>query len=305
LTAPGAEQPRLLLTGASGFVGSFVREAAPCISLSLHGRDVDIRNAQQVQDAIEQIHPEAVLHLAAQTFVPRSFDDPVETFEINFLGTHNLLSALKKVGFSGRFLFVSTGDVYGAAEPGSLPISEQVPPRPRNPYAVSKVAAEALCIQWKESEGSDTIIARPFNHVGPGQGCEFVVSSLAKQIVEIKHGGKPAIIDVGDIDVTRDFCDVRDVVRAYLLLLRHGRPGEIYNVCSGMERTIRSLLEQMLKIAGVRAEIKSNPAKFRPSEQRRVYGDPGKIRRDVAWEPSYPMEQTLVETIHSWEYQIA
>jgi len=299
------KQQKLLLTGASGFVGGFVQQAVPSVPLTLNGRDVDLRNARDMQDAIEQIQPDAVLHLAAQSFVPRSFEDPLETFEINFLGTYNLLSALKKIRFAGRFLLVSTGDVYGSVAPELLPIKEETPPKPRSPYAVSKVAAEALCSQWNETGGFETMIARPFNHVGPGQREEFVISGFAKQIVEIRHGARPAVIEAGDLDVTRDFLDVRDAVCAYLLLLRQGRAGETYNICSGTERSIRSLLEKMLELADLRAEIRSNPAKFRPSEQRRVHGDAGKIRRHTGWQPSCTIEQTLADTIHSWEYQIA
>ena len=315
---------KLLLTGASGFVGGFVQQATRCVPLTLVGKEVDLRDAHAVTDA--------VLHLAAQTFVPRSFENPVETFEINFLGTYNLLAALKKTGFTGRFLLVSSGDVYGSIAPEHLPITEELLPKPRSPYAVSKVAAEALCFQWNETAGFETVVARPFNHIGPGQREDFVISAFAKQIAEIKHGSKPAVIEVGDLDVTRDFLDVRDVVQAYLLLLREGRAGEIYNICSGAECSIRSLLEKMLKlaeldtkhpaesgspasagfaVAGVSGggrlsvEIRSNPAKFRPSEQRRVVGDASKLRRHTGWQPTYTIEQTLADTIHSWEYQIA
>ncbi|HEU5231221.1 MAG TPA: GDP-mannose 4,6-dehydratase [Terriglobales bacterium] len=296
---------KLLLTGASGFVGGFVQQATRFIPLTLAGKEVDLRDAHAVTEAVSRIQPDAVLHLAAQTFVPRSFENPVETFEINFLGTYNLFAALKKTGFTGRLLLVSSGDVYGAVSVGDLPVREELPPKPRSPYAVSKVAAEALCFQWNETAGFETIVARPFNHIGPGQREDFVISAFAKQIAEIKHGTKPAIIEVGDLDVTRDFLDVRDVVQAYLLLLREGRAGETYNICSGTECSIRSLLEKMLSLAEIHAEIRSNPAKFRPSEQRRVVGDANKLRRHTGWQPKYTIEQTLADTIHSWEYQIA
>src|SRR5262249_25835224 len=153
--------------------------------------------------------------------------------------------------------------------------------------------------------GFETIIARPFNHVGPGQREDFVISGFAKQIAAIKHGAKPAVIETGDLDVTRDFLDVRDVVRAYVLLLEQGHAGETYNICSGAERSIRHLLEKMLQLAEVDAEIKMNTAKFRPSEQRRVVGDSSKLRRHTGWQPQYSIEQTLHDTIHSWEYQTA
>lgn len=296
---------KLLLTGASGFVGGFVQQARQCLPLLLNGREVDLRDSRKTYEAVDQIHPDAVLHLAAQTFVPRSFDDPIETFEINFIGTYNLLSALKKTGFVGRFLLISTGDVYGVVSAERLPITERILPRPRNPYAVSKLAAESLCLQWNETEDFRTIVARPFNHIGPGQRQDFVISGFAKQIAEIKQRAKAPVIDAGDLDVTRDFCDVRDIVRAYFLLLEKGRPGEIYNVCSGTEQSIRALLETMLEIADLEVEIKTDASRLRPNEQRRVCGDASKIRNDVGWKPSYTIEETLKETIHTWEFQTA
>ena len=296
---------KLLLTGASGFVGGFVQQVLPCTPLALDGGIIDLRDASAVNAAVETIRPDAVLHLAAQTFVPRSFEDPEETFAINFLGTYNLLSSLKKIRFRGRFLLVSSSDVYGLVRPESLPVTEEFLSRPRTPYAVSKVAAEALCFQWGQTEQIEMIIARPFNHIGPGQRPEFAISGFAKQVAEIKRGLTPAIIEVGDIDATRDFCDVRDVVRAYEALLAHGEPGEIYNVCSGVERSVRSLLDQLLCRAGVAAQIKADVSRFRPSEQKRIYGDSSKLRREMGWSPSIPIEQTLDDILDYWEKEIS
>lgn len=294
-----------MITGADGFVGGYVRRMLPGVPLSLEGKPVDLRDAAAMVAAVEQIRPDAVLHLAAQTFVPRSVADPLETYEINFLGTFNLLSALKATGCRGKMVFVSSGDVYGKVSPELLPITESTLPRPRNPYAVSKVAAEALCIQWSESENIEISIARPFNHIGPGQRPEFVLSGFAKQIVEIKRKLKPPVIEVGDIDVTRDFTDVRDVVRAYELLLDRGKKAEVYNVCSGVERSIRALLQKLMEIAGVEAEIKTESGRFRPADQKRVYGAFRKIQSDIGWEPSIHIEQSLREILEYWEKEIA
>lgn len=296
---------RLLLTGSSGFVGRFVQQLLPSSPLEIEGESVDLRDPTSTKAAVETIRPDTVLHLAAQTFVPRSFGDPNETFAINFLGTYNLLSALKSIDFRGRFLLVSSSDVYGLVKADSLPVTEEFLPKPRNPYAVSKVAAEALCFQWSQTEQFDIVIARPFNHIGYGQRPEFAISGFAKQVIEIKHGLKPAVINVGDLDVTRDFSDVRDVVRAYQLLLQRGRSGEIYNICSGVELSIRSLLDELLRRSGVRADIRTDTSRLRPSEQKRIYGSPKKLKADTGWESSYTLQQTLGDILDYWEQQIA
>ena len=165
---------------------------------------------------------DAVIHLAAQSFVPESFKNPLETFDVNFTGTYNLFSALKEYGFHGKILYISSGDIYGLVSEDKLPITEDYPLKPRNPYAVSKVAAEALCYQWSIAEDIEILIARPFNHIGPNQSERFAVSSFAKQIAEIELGLRKPVLNTGNIDITRDFLDVRDVADAYKLLLEKG-----------------------------------------------------------------------------------
>jgi GDP-4-dehydro-6-deoxy-D-mannose reductase len=198
-------------------------------------------------------------------------------------------------------VFVGTGDVYGLVPEAELPIAETRPPAPRNPYAVSKAAAEALCWQWTVTEGMDIRLARPFNHIGPGQSDAFVVASLARQIAAIRAGRRDPVVDVGDIDVTRDFTDVRDVVRAYLLLLLRGAPGETYNICSGEERSIRELLLRMAGLAGVDVAVRQDPARQRPAEQRRVCGNPEKIRRATGWVAATPFDESLRAMLAHWE----
>ena len=216
----------------------------------------------------------------------------------------NLLQALKQSDFKGQLLFVGSGDMYGLVPPASLPIAESFPLKPRNPYAVSKVAAEALCYQWSQTECMNIVMARPFNHIGPGQSERFVVSDFARQIMEIKLGKRAAEIDVGDIDVTRDFTDVRDVVRAYLMLLREGKNGEAYNVCSGKEISIREILQQLMALAGVQASIRQDSARFRPAEQRRVYGACDKLLAASGWQPEISLEQSLVDNLNFWEWKL-
>ncbi|BCB28731.1 GDP-6-deoxy-D-mannose reductase [Sulfurimicrobium lacus] len=264
-------------------------------------QSMELRDAESVAIACKESKPDFVIHLAAQSFVPESFNNPRETYEINFFGTLHLLQGLKKNGFKGRLLYVGSGDMYGLVAPEILPVTENIPLKPRNPYAVSKVAAEALCYQWSQTEGMDIVMVRPFNHIGPGQSERFAVSDFARQVVEIKLGRREAEITVGDIDVTRDFTDVRDVVRAYLLLLSEGKSGEAYNVCSGKEISIREILEQLMVLAGVQASIRQDGSRFRPAEQRRVYGSCDKICGASGWQPEIPLEQALMDNLNYWE----
>lgn len=262
--------------------------------------NVDLRDAAAVQRSLEVRTPEAVVHLAAITFVPESFARPHETYEVNLHGTINLLDSLSKLGFRGAFLYVSSGDVYGAVPAAALPITEQHLPKPRNPYAASKVAAEAYCYQLSQTSAMRVLIARPFNHIGPGQSERFVLPAMAKQILEIKRNRQPPMIEAGNLDVTRDFSDVRDVVKAYVALLENGASGEAYNVCSGIERHVGEVLRQMLVIAGVSATLNVDKGKIRPNEQTRHYGSNHKLRERTGWQPQVPFEQSLRDLLHSW-----
>jgi GDP-4-dehydro-6-deoxy-D-mannose reductase len=296
----------LLVTGASGFVGRTL--------LGMTGRGgigpfariipltdaVDLRKPEALRDALAGQAPDAVIHLAAISFVPDSIARPRETYDVNLHGTINLLEALAERGFRGAFLYVGSGDVYGAVPVEGLPISESRLPRPRNPYSASKLAAEAYCTQLGQRSPIRMLIARPFNHIGPGQSERFAVAGFAKQIAEIKQGRRAPAIEVGNVDVTRDFSDVRDVVRAYLKLLESGVAGEAYNVCSGIERNVGDVLRQMLALAGVSATVTSVADKLRPNEQTRHFGSNRKLCEDTGWAPSVPFEQSLCDLLDSW-----
>src|SRR6185312_14920569 len=277
----------------------------PCMPIDSTGKSpVDLRKPAELRAAIRAYVPEVVVHLAAQSFVPRSFADPRETYETNFFGTLNLLEALKEEGFSGTFLFVGSGDMYGVVPVEQLPIVEERALRPRNPYAVSKVAAEALCFQWSATERFKIIMARPFNHIGPGQRENFVVSAFAKQIIEIKKGLREPILRVGDIDVTRDFTDVRDIVMAYKVLIERGESGEAYNICSGKEVMVREILVRLAEIAGVKVAVVQDPTLFRSGEQRRHVGSYCKLRRATGWQPSIEIDHSLGEILNHWEKEL-
>jgi len=288
----------LLLTGAGGFVGQHVLAA---IARGEFGdvRPVvlppgtDLRDESALEEALGPRAPDQVLHLAAQSFVPRSFEDPEETIEVNLIGTLHLLRALQRRKFEGRLLYISSGDIYGKVPEAGLPVTEERMPEPRSPYAVSKWAAEQLCLQWHRSEKLDVVVARPFNHVGPGQDARFVLPALARQVVDIADGRQAPIVQAGDIDTTRDFSDVRDVVSAYAALLDRGQAGETYIVASGTERRVRDLLSEMCRLEHVSAEVHQDVAKLRPAEQRRMFADPSKLKRDTGWIASFTLESTL------------
>lgn len=298
---------RLLVTGRYGFVGSTLAREVETQPALAHWRIVptseqlDILDADAVRDLVAADVPDAVVHLAARSSVADSFKEPGETIRVNLLGTLNLLQALDAVGFQGPMLFVSSGDIYGRVPEDALPISERQLPAPRNPYAVSKLAAEALCFQWSLTGRMKVIIARPFNHIGPGQGMQFALPAFARQIADIRKGIRPPVVAVGDIDVTRDITDVRDIVAAYFALLDGGVNGEVYNVCSGRERTVRSLLERLIHIGGVKVDIVRDEARVRPAEQRRAVGDPAKIREAVGWSARIPLDRSLTELLHAYE----
>lgn len=297
----------ILVTGASGFVGSTLLEMAkraqldPAHQLKALPPTVDLRKRADVKDALAGIECDAVIHLAAISFVPESFARPNETYEINLHGTINLIEGLKARGFAGGFIYVSSGDVYGVVPPDALPITEEHIPRPRNPYSASKLAAEAYCYQAGLTSGIRVILARPFNHIGPGQSDRFVLPAMAKQLRDIKDGRRPPVVETGNVDVTRDFSDVRDVLHAYLALIASGRPGETYNVCSGVERNVGEVLHHMLDMTGIEASVRVSEEKRRPHEQRRHYGSNRKLCDDTGWQPRIAFEQSLRDLLASWE----
>ena len=293
---------KLFVTGASGFVGHHIAQMVAKGAFGeceLHemSEGVDIRDREALQTSLVAVQPDWVIHLAARSFVPDSFAHPQETLDVNVFGTLNLLCVLRDMKFQGRLLYVSSGDVYGAVPEAELPVNESRWPEPRNPYAVSKFSAETLCMQWYRSERMDVIVARPFNHIGPGQDVRFVVPALARQAASIAAGLQDPTLTVGDIDVTRDFSDVRDVVSAYAALLCRGVSGRTYNVCSGREVTIRSILHSLCALAGVDPVITQDSSRLRPSEQRRMVANCGRLREETGWESAVPLETSLQQIL--------
>jgi len=295
---------KCLVTGAGGFIGTYVMAAHQLFrnqfgaSLVAAPADLDIRDVVGLRAQIREHAPDFVIHLAAKTYVPDTVADPLATYEVNLLGTLNLLTALTEWGFKGTMLFVSSAEVYGRVAETGLPILESHHFAPRTPYAVSKSAAELACVQYA-MHGFDVRIARPFNVIGAGQSSKFAVSSFARQIAMLeKQGGGE--IAVGNLDVSRDFIAVQDVVKGFASILAKGHAGDAYNVCSGVETVLQDLLLQLLALSTVTVRVRSDPERVRPAEQRRVVGSYGKLNAIAGWKPGIDLAGTLREVIGDW-----
>ncbi len=255
-------------------------------------RGLDLLDAGSVRAAVADVAPDAVVHLAGQAFVPPSIAAPLATLAVNATGTAHVLEAVRAAGRPIRTLVISSAEVYGRQPPERMPLDESVPLHPENPYAASKVAAETYAGVWARLYGLDVVIARPFNHIGPGQDARFVVPSFARQLAEIAAGAPP-LLAVGNLEAQRDFLDVRDVARAYVALLANGRSGSVYNVCSGRAVAIQEVLRQLITIARVPVEVRDDPARLRPSDTPLLCGDATKLRAETGWEPQYTLAASL------------
>jgi GDP-4-dehydro-6-deoxy-D-mannose reductase len=298
---------RALVTGASGFAGRYLVEALrradaevfACSGPHDGGEDylpLDLGDAAAIRAAVDLAKPSHVFHLAAQTFVPESFASPVATYETNTIGTALLAQAVREYAAAGaampRIVFASSAEVYGIRAAQDFPLVETLDLRPASPYAASKAGAEAILLAEARSLGLDVVVARAFNHIGPGQSDRFVVPSFAAQLAAIARGGDPKLM-VGNLEASRDFLDVRDVVQAYLALARDGESGQAYNVCSGEAVRIREVLRQLITIAHVPVEVREDPARMRPSDVPVFVGNAAKLRARTGWEPGIPLSRSL------------
>ena len=313
----------LLITGATGFVGTHLRNYLlretdwritgtafpdrPPDSCDPRERCValDARDRESVDALLAEVRPDAIIHLAAQSHVPTAYKDPWGTLENNIRGQLNLLEACVVQELLPRFLVIGSGEEYGRAPESALPLREEQPLRPENPYSVSKVSQDVLGYQYFISYALPTLRVRPFNHVGPGQSPRFVLSAFARQVARIEAGLQEPLLRVGNLSPARDFTDVRDVVRAYHLTLLHGEPGEVYNVCSGTPRTIRSLVDLLRERATVPIEVEVDPERYRPADVPVIYGSAEKLRETTGWKPQIPFEQTVEDVLEEWRESVS
>ena len=310
---------RALVTGISGFVGGhlaehLIAEGDLVVGLSASGRwppeliglektvrierfDLIEQSEAELADLIRRKQPEVIYHLAAQSNPQGSVTDPRGTWTLNLGGSLNLLEAVKSSGQKPRVVLVGSGVCYGNPAPAFIPVGEDCPLRPNNPYAASKAAVDLLGIEHYLAHGTDVVMVRPFNHAGPRQLPRYVLAGLAFQVAEVEHNRR-SCVEVGNLDVVRDFTDVRDVVRAYRLLGQAGQAGEIYNLGSGQGTKLADALDYLRSQSKVPIAIQVDSARVRSVDQPLLIANAGKLRAAVGWQPQYAIEQTLADMLN-------
>ena len=317
---------RVLITGITGFAGSHLADylLADHPEVEIFGicrwrsrrenirhlgdrvtlMEGDLRDEASLRQVVAESRPEAIFHLAAQSYVPTSWRAPTETLTTNIAGQSNLFEAVRAAGLDPVIQIAGSSEEYGLVLPDEVPIRESNPLRPLSPYAVSKVAQDMLAYQYFRSYGMKTVRTRGFNHTGPRRGEVFVSSNFAKQIASIEAGLQEPVIRVGNLDAVRDFTDVRDMVRAYWLAVTKATPGEVYNLGSGRGITIRDLLDLLLGMSEARVEIQVDPERLRPSDVEVLLADSSKFRDETGWQPVIPLEKTLEDLLDFWRQRI-
>ncbi|MBI3251722.1 MAG: GDP-mannose 4,6-dehydratase [Candidatus Omnitrophica bacterium] len=297
---------RVLVTGAGGFVGghmtAFLRGTGAGVCTAPH------RNLRggflAVKVLLKKLKPDRIIHLAAQSSASLSWNAPRETILTNVLCELNILEAARQAGLSPSILIAGSSEEYGLVQPEEIPIKEKTPLRPLSPYAVSKIAQSYLAYPYHRVCGMRVIRARAFPHTGPGQRADFALSSFARQIALIEAGRQRPVIETGNLGVVRDFTDVRDVVRAYWLLLEKGKSGEVYNVASGRGVALKEIIRIYQKHAKVKFRLHRDPKRVRPLEPAVVVGDASRLRVRTGWKARIPLERTLADLLNFWRNQI-
>ena len=262
----------------------------------------DITDEAATADLIRRVQPTHVFHLAAYSYVPTSWEAPHATLTANVLGTLNLLEAVRRYAPAARFQFSGSSEEYGRVEADECPITEDQPLRPLSPYGVSKVAADLLSRQYAASYGLHIVVTRAHNHTGPRRGHVFAESDWARQLAMIERGEQEPFIAHGNLDAVRDYTDVRDIVRGYVLALENGKSGAVYNLCSGAGASLamRWVLRDLVALSRVNVELRPDPRRMRPSDVPRLIGDAAKAKRELGWAPKIPLAQTWTDLISFW-----
>ncbi len=264
----------------------------------------DIRKKTSIERALKKAAPDVVFHLAAQSYVPLSWKNPELTFDVNVSGSIHLFDLIVRYFPEALLIAISTGDLYDLSAVSKKCTDEDTSIRPKNPYALSKLTVDLLAKQYYIASGLRVIRLRPFNHIGPGQDERFVASSFAKQIAEIEKKKRPPIIKVGNLDVKRDFTDVRDVVRAYWLAAKRCEIGQCYNVCSQKAHSIRYILRYLLKQPKMKIAVQKDESKYRPDEIKSICGKNSRFRKATGWKPKITIEETLSDMLQYWRNKV-
>jgi len=313
-----------LITGITGFVGSHMAELLLSFGFEVHGLwrwrsrtenvdhikpkihliEGDLLDAHSLQQVMMDVRPTHIFHLAAQSFVPASWTSPAVTLEINVVGSCNLFEAIRNVKIDPLIQIACSSEEYGLVKADEIPIKETNPLRPLSPYGVSKIAMDYLGYQYFKSYGMKIVRTRGFNHTGPRRGEVFAESSFAKQIAEIEKGRREPEILVGNLEAERDYTDVRDMVRGYLLALEKGEPGEVYNICSGKAVKIKKVLDTLITFSKVKVEIKKDASRMRPSDVPILLGDNSKFVKKTGWRPKISFEKTMKDLLTYWREKL-
>jgi len=305
---------KVFISGATGFVGHHLIDFLSSSEHTIYGTSfphrpppsekkiffLDIRKEEEVFRVIEKIKPQWIFHFAAISNVRHSWEMRKETMETNLMGTFYFFESVRKFCPESRILFISSSDVYGGMASEEELLKEEDSVHVLSPYGFSKVSGELLSKFYTQIEELDVVIARPFPHTGPGQSPDFVCSDWACQIARIEENLCQPVIRVGNIEVKRDFSDVRDVVKAYFLLMKEGKRGEAYNVCSGKTVSLQKILDLLLSYSSLGIEVQADPRKFRKADISMLVGSSKKIRRDTGWKPEVPLEETLLDLLEYW-----
>jgi len=310
---------KALITGITGFAGSHLAEYLLDKGMEVYGttrwrskldniehikNDIhlltaDMRDGHSLEVVLSESKPDYIFHLAAQSFVPMSWRAPADTMETNLIGTIHLFEAVRKLQISPKIQFAGSSEEYGFVYPNEVPITEENPLRPLSPYGVSKVAADKLSYQYYMSYGLHIVVTRGFNHTGPRRGDVFVTSTFAKQVAEIEKGKNP-VIHVGNLEAKRDFTDVRDMVKGYLLAVEKCQPGEPYNICSGKAIKIQEVLDLLLSMTDKEIKVTQDPDRMRPSDVEILQGDCSKFKKQTGWKQTIPFEKTMEDLLNYW-----
>lgn len=311
---------KALIIGGAGFVGqhliNYLKENTdwkifvtkiPSENFEVSGIEIhnlNILEIDEVDQVLNQVQPDYIFHLAAQSSVAYSWKNPGLTIDVNIKGTVNLLESVRKLSKKPRILLIGSGEEYGFIQEDEVPIKETNATRPGNIYAATKVAQNLMGVIYARSYQMDVVIVRAFNHIGPNQEPFFVVADFCKQVVEIERGLREPVLNVGNLSSKRDFTDVRDVVRAYVELVQHGQTGEIYNVGSGLAIEIDQILRQILKLSKTEISVQIDPQRMRPSDIPIIEANTEKIFNCIQWKPLISLDQTLEETMNYWRQRI-
>lgn len=318
------DNKKALITGIAGFAGSHLAELLlsqgyevyglfrprsktehiESIKSKLHLEDADLLDSHSLYTTIARIKPDYIFHLAAQSFVPTSWVSPSVTLEVNIVGSANLFEAVRLVGINPVIQIACSSEEYGLVHPDEVPIKESNQLRPQSPYAVSKVAMDYLGYQYYCSYKMKIIRTRGFNHTGPRRGETFVTSNFAKQIAMIEKRKQEPVILVGNLDAQRDWTDVRDIVRGYLLAVQKCEPGEVYNICSGNAVRIGDMLNMLLSYSKVKVEVRPDPARMRPSDVPILRGDCSKFISQTGWKPRISFAKTMEDLLNYWRERV-